>query len=100
MRDVAAITGAGHACIAAQGVPDVVIANAGISVGMDTAVLADLEVMRATYETNNLGLAATFHPFVAPMSASGAAARWSASPASPASAACPGTARTRRARRR
>ena len=67
MRDVAAITGAGHACIAAQGVPDVVIANAGISVGMDTAVLADLEVMRATYETNNLGLAATFHPFVAPM---------------------------------
>jgi short-subunit dehydrogenase len=67
VRDVAAITGAGRACIAAQGVPDVVIANAGISVGMDTAVLADLEVMRATYETNNLGLAATFHPFVAPM---------------------------------
>jgi len=67
VRDVAAITGAGHACIGAQGVPDVVIANAGISVGMDTAVFADLEVMRATYETNNLGLAATFHPFVAPM---------------------------------
>ena len=43
------------------------IANAGISVGMDTAVRADLEVMRATFETNNLGLAATFHPFVAPM---------------------------------
>ena len=30
-------------------------------------MLADLEVMRATYETNNLGMAATFHPFVAPM---------------------------------
>jgi short-subunit dehydrogenase len=69
VRDVAAITGAGRACITAQGVPDVVIANAGISVGMDTAVLADLEVMRATFETNNLGLAATFHPFVAPMRA-------------------------------
>ncbi len=67
VRDVAAITGAGGACIAAQGLPDVVIANAGISIGMDTAVLADLEVMRATYETNNLGLAATFQPFVAPM---------------------------------
>ncbi len=67
VRDVAAITGAGRECIAAQGVPDVVIANAGISVGMDTAVLADLEVMRATYETNNIGLAATFQPFVAPM---------------------------------
>ena len=44
-----------------------VIANAGISIGMDTAVLSDLEVMRATYETNNLGLAATFQPFVAAM---------------------------------
>jgi short-subunit dehydrogenase len=67
VRDVAAIAGVGLDCIAAQGVPDVVIANAGISIGMDTAVRADLEVMRATYETNNLGLAATFHPFVAPM---------------------------------
>jgi len=67
VRDVGAITGAGHACVAAQGLPDVVIANAGISVGMDTAELADLEVMRATFETNNLGLAATFHPFVRAM---------------------------------
>ena len=67
VRDVAAIVAAGHACIAAQGVPDVVIANAGISVGIDTAVASDLEVMRATFETNNLGVAATFHPFIAPM---------------------------------
>ena len=67
VRDIAAIAGAGRACIAAQGLPDVVIANAGISVGIDTAIFEDLEVMRATYETNNLGLAATFHPFVAPM---------------------------------
>ena len=42
-------------------------ASAGISVGVDTAELADLEVMRATWETNNLGLAATFQPFVAAM---------------------------------
>ena len=69
VRDVEAIAAAGQACIQAQGVPDVVIANAGISVGMDTAERADLEVMRATYETNNLGLAATFHPFVAAMRA-------------------------------
>ena len=67
VRDVAAITAAGRECIAAQGLPDVVVANAGISVGVDTAELADLEVMRATYETNNLGLAATFQPFVAAM---------------------------------
>ena len=67
VRNVAAITAAGRACIEAQGVPDVVIANAGISVGMDTAVFDDLEVMRAVYETNNLGMAATFQPFVAAM---------------------------------
>jgi len=69
VRDVAAIVEAGRACIAAQGLPDVVIANAGISVGFDTAEAADLEVMRATFETNSLGMAATFHPFVAAMRA-------------------------------
>jgi hypothetical protein len=67
VRDVVSITAAGRSCIAAQGVPDVVIANAGISVGMDTAVFEDLEVMRTVYETNNLGMAATFQPFVAAM---------------------------------
>ena len=67
VRDVVGITGAGRACIAAQGVPDVVVANAGISVGMDTAEFDDLDAMRATFETNNLGLAATFQPFVAAM---------------------------------
>jgi len=67
VRDLHAITGAGRACIAAQGVPDVVIAAAGFSVGIDTAIFEDLEVMRALYETNNLGMTATFQPFVAPM---------------------------------
>ena len=67
VRDVAAITGAGRACIATQGLPNVVIAAAGISVGIDTAIFDDLEVMRAIYETNNLGTAATFQPFVTPM---------------------------------
>ena len=69
VRDVESIVATGKACLAAQGLPDVVIANAGISVGMETAEFDDLEVMRATFETNNLGLAATFHPFVAAMSA-------------------------------
>ena len=69
VRDVIAITGAGRACIAAQGLPDVVIACAGISAGIDTAVAGDLEVLRAIFETNNLGMAATFQPFVAAMRA-------------------------------
>ncbi len=67
VRDVAAIVAAGHDCVARQGLPDAVVANAGISVGIDTADFTDLEVMRATFETNNLGMAATFHPFVAGM---------------------------------
>ena len=58
------IVAAGQACLARQGVPDVVIANAGISVGMDTAVRGDIEVMARTFATNNIGMAATFQPFV------------------------------------
>ena len=58
------IMAAGRDCLARQGVPDVVIANAGISVGMDTAVAGDIEVMARTFATNNIGMAATFQPFV------------------------------------
>jgi short-subunit dehydrogenase len=61
------IVAAGKACIASQGVPDVVIANAGISIGMDTAMREDLDVMQQTFATNNIGVAATFHPFIAAM---------------------------------
>ena len=61
------IIAAGVACIAAQGLPDVVIANAGISVGVDSSCRADLDDMARTFATNNLGLAATFHPFIAGM---------------------------------
>lgn len=74
VRDIASITGAGRACLAAQGLPDVVIANAGISIGIDSAVFEDLDVMRSIYETNNLGLAATFQPFIAAMNARGSGA--------------------------
>lgn len=68
-RDLPAMTAAGRACIEAQGLPDVVIASAGISVGVDMSVEADLDVLRAVLETNNLGMAATFQPFIAPMCA-------------------------------
>jgi short-subunit dehydrogenase len=67
VADLDAMARIGRECIAAQGLPDVVIANAGISIGMDTAHFDDLGVMRRTFETNNVGLAATFHPFVAAM---------------------------------
>ena len=71
VADTDSIVAAGLACVAAQGVPDVVIANAGISIGMDTAVRSDLDVMAQTFATNNIGVAATFHPFMAGMAARG-----------------------------
>jgi len=74
VAEVDSIVGAGLACIEAQGVPDVVIANAGVSIGMDTAEPEDIQVMARTFATNNTGLAATFHPFVAAMAARGSGA--------------------------
>jgi short-subunit dehydrogenase len=67
VRDVAAITAVGRLCTERQGLPQVVIANAGISTGIDSALFEDLEVMRATLDTNNLGMTATFQPFIEPM---------------------------------
>ena len=64
VSDIDSIVAAGRACIAAQGVPDAVIANAGISIGVDTAIREDLDVIARTFATNNVGLAATFHPFI------------------------------------
>ncbi len=69
VQDIDSIVAAGQRCLAECGLPDVVIANAGISVGMDSAERDDLDVMRDTFATNNTGLAATFHPFVAAMRA-------------------------------
>ena len=69
VQDIDSIVAAGQRCIAEQGLPDVVIANAGISVGIDTADRGDLDVMAETFAVNNTGLAATFHPFIAAMRA-------------------------------
>lgn len=74
VADTGSIVAAGQACLAAQGVPDAVIANAGISIGVDTAAREDIDVIAATFATNNVGLAATFHPFVEPMAARGSGA--------------------------
>jgi len=74
VADTASIVGAGKACIAAQGMPHVVIANAGISIGVDTAVEPDIDVIAQTFATNNVGMAATFHPFIEGMSQRGSGA--------------------------
>ena len=72
VADVDSIVAAGQRCLAEMGVPDVVVANAGVSIGMNTAVRGDLDVLAQTLATNNIGLAATFHPFVEAMRARGA----------------------------
>ena len=66
--DMAALA---QTCMAHQGVPDVVIANAGISMGMDSSVRSDLDVMARIFATNVVGVAATFGPFVNAMVARG-----------------------------
>ena len=65
------IIAAGHACLRDLGTPDVVIANAGISIGMDSAIESDLDVMTRTLATNLVGVAATFHPFLPKMTSRG-----------------------------
>ena len=54
-----------------QGVPDLVIANAGVAGGFDTAQAQDLAVMRRMLEINLLGVATTFQPFLSAMQDSG-----------------------------
>jgi short-subunit dehydrogenase len=71
VAQIDSIVAAGTACLERQGVPDVVIANAGISVGIDTAERSDLDVFARLLAINNVGLAATFHPFVRAMQSRG-----------------------------
>lgn len=51
------------------GTPDLVIANAGVAGGFDTAQADDLAVLRRMLEINILGVATSFQPFVASMQA-------------------------------
>lgn len=54
-----------------HGVPDLIIANAGVAGGFDTAEASDLAVMRRMLEINLLGVATTFQPFLHAMQTSG-----------------------------
>jgi short-subunit dehydrogenase len=67
VTDRAAIVAAGRDFDAASGGTDLVIANAGISVGVLTEHEEDLAAFARVFDTNVLALAYTFHPFIAPM---------------------------------
>jgi len=72
VRDPRAMNEAAAKFMARHGPPDVVIGNAGISIGNLTEYPEDLESMREVLEVNVMGLVTTFQPFVAPMRARGA----------------------------
>jgi len=67
VTDSDALISAARAFDAAVGGADVVIANAGISIGVKTEFYEDLEQFARVIDTNVLGMAATFHPFIAGM---------------------------------
>jgi short-subunit dehydrogenase len=69
ITDAAALAAAAKDFIAQSGVPDAVIANAGISAGTLTTETDDLPVFRRIFETNVMGMVHTFQPFIAAMQA-------------------------------
>ena len=69
VSDAAAMQAMAADWLARHGPPDLVIANAGVAGGFDTAQADDLAVMRRMLEINLLGAATTFQPFLAAASA-------------------------------
>ena len=67
VRDAPALKNAADDFIARFGVPDVVIANAGVSRGTLTDIEDDLKVFQEVFDINVMGMVNTFHAFVAPM---------------------------------
>src|ERR1700744_5899171 len=68
VRDAEALADAAARFIAAHGMPDIVIANAGISRGALTGH-GDLRTFREVMDINYFGMVATFEPFAAAMAA-------------------------------
>jgi len=66
VRDAEALADAAAQFIAQHGVPDIVIANAGVSRGAVTGQ-GDLRTFREVMDVNYFGVVATFEPFAAPM---------------------------------
>ena len=71
ITDTAAIAAAAADFIARFGAPDLVIANAGISVGTHGDEIADVEKLRRVLDVNVAGLAATLAAFAPAMRSAG-----------------------------
>ena len=68
VRDADSLRTAAEDFMQRYGVPDIVIANAGVSRGTLTQHSEDLTAFKAVMDINVLGMMHTFHPFIAPMS--------------------------------
>jgi short-subunit dehydrogenase len=71
VRDLGALQAAAAGFVARHGVPDLVIANAGVSHGTLTEFAGDADVFRQILEVNVMGMVNTFQPFVAAMREAG-----------------------------
>ena len=69
VRDAVAMGAAAQDFIARAGVPDIVIANAGVSVGTFTEYAEDIAAFQQIMDINVLGMVHTFQPFLAAMRA-------------------------------
>lgn len=69
VRDAAALAAAARDFISRHGVPDIVIANAGVSVGTLTDFAEDTRVFRDVFDINVIGVVNTLQPFLASMRA-------------------------------
>ena len=67
VRDAVAMRAAALEFIAHVGVPDIVIANAGVSIGTLTEYTEDISAFQQVIDINVLGMVKTFQPFVAAM---------------------------------
>lgn len=67
VRDAAAVQHAAQDFITRAGAPDIVIANAGVSVGTLTEYAEDIHAFQQVMDINVLGMVKTFQPFIAPM---------------------------------
>ncbi len=71
VRDGAALRDVAQDFMARAGIPDIVIANAGVSIGTLTRHAEDVDVFQAVMDINVLGTVKTFQPYVAAMREAG-----------------------------
>jgi len=71
VRDCAALASAAENFMQHYGTPNIVIANAGVSVGTLTEHIEDIAAFKAIIDINVLGLVHTFQPFIAAMRKAG-----------------------------